>query len=206
MLCATEYHMHRSRSPSRASAIVFSFVAADTSACSSTHLTSPPRPTGTVCDRCGVCEESIPPTSANHVLGPIDYPDPPPTGGDHNPCWATWGVHHDVVAPENWVHNLEHGGVVLLYSSRVALDAENKADAGREDAGQRDTLSELDAFVERHPRTLDTQYGALPKTFAVVSWGYRLVSDCVDLDAAADFYAAHFNQAPEDIPSDPSCN
>jgi hypothetical protein len=156
-----------------------------------------------VCDRCGACEESIPPASANHVLGPIDYPDPPPTGGDHNPCWATWGVHHDVVSPENWVHNLEHGGVVFLYSSRAALDSAGAADAG--DAG-RDALPEIDALVEELPRTLDTQYGALPKPFAVVAWGYRLVSDCVDLDAAADFYAAHFNQAPEDIPSDPSCN
>jgi hypothetical protein len=178
------------------------FVGAAASACSSsTASTSTPRPTGTVCDRCGVCEESIPPTSANHVLGPIDYPDPPPTGGDHNPCWATWGVHHDVVAPENWVHNLEHGGIVFLYRSLAALDS-----AAQVDSGQSDGLSELDALVERLPRTLDTQYSALPKTFAEVSWGHRLVSDCVDLDAAADFYAAHFNQGPEDIPDNPSCN
>ncbi len=174
------------------------------SACSSSTRPAP-RHTGTVCDRCGVCEESIPPTSANHVFGTIDYPDPPPTGGDHNPCWATWGVHHDVVPPENWVHNLEHGGVVFLYRSPAELYSVSALDGGPADAGIA-PLSEIDALVEKLPRTLDTQYAALPKPFAVVAWGYRLVSDCVDLDAAADFYAAHFNQAPEDIPSNPSCN
>ena len=141
------------------------------------------------------------------MFGTIDYPDPPPTGGNHNFCWATWGVHHDVVAPENWVHNLEHGGVVFLYSSRTALDSARRGAAQGDaavDAG--DALSEVDALVERLPRTLDTQYSALPKTFAVVAWGYRLVSDCVDFDAAADFYAKHFNQGREDIPDNPPCN
>jgi hypothetical protein len=179
--------------------IALSLIASLAPACSSSTR-STPRPTGTVCDRCGACEESIPPASANHVLGPIYYPDPPPTGGDHNPCWATWGVHHDVVAPENWVHNLEHGGIVFLYESRAAVSsADAAADAG-------DGVSEIDALVEKLPRTLDTQYSALPKAFATVAWGYRLVSNCVDLNAAADFYTEHFNQGPEDIPDNPPCN
>ncbi len=169
-------------------------------ACSSPERTIRP-PAGTICDSCGVCEESLPPTSANHVIGPIDYPDPPPAGGDHAPCWATWGVHEDVVPPENWVHNLEHGGVVFLYRSRDALAAATR-DAGPDASVQ----AELDALVAGLPRALSTEYPALPKTFAVVSWGYRLVSDCVDLNAALRFYTAHFNQAPEDIPSNPSCN
>jgi hypothetical protein len=203
MRYATDSLWCRSRSLSRTTAtFVLSLVA---SACSSkTYAT--PGPTGTVCDRCGACEESIHPTSANHVPGTIDYPDPPPTGGDHNFCWATWGVHHDVVAPENWVHNLEHGGVVFLYSSRTALDSSASDAQGDAQVDAGDALPEVDALVEKLPRTLDTQYSALPKTFAVVSWGHRLVSDCVDLGAAADFYAAPFNQAPEDIPDDPPCN
>ena len=158
---------------------------------------------GGACDECGACDESIPPTSRNHVLGPIDYPDPPPTGGDHNPCWATWGVHEDVVPPERWVHNLEHGGIVFLYRSRAALPGTNLGDAEAADAG---ALSQLDTLVERLPRTLLTEYSALPKAFAVVSWGHRLVSDCVDLNAAERFYEVHFDHAPEDIASNPACD
>lgn len=202
MPCQTEA---RTRMPRCATAFVVTFVACTAAGCSSSSAPPAPKPeTGTICDRCGVCEQHIPPTSANHVLGPIDYPDPPPTGGDHNPCWATWGVHDDVVAPENWVHNLEHGGIVFLYRSKAELDAADATNAG--DAGQGGTSAALDALVNRLPRTLSTQYSALPKTFAVVAWGYRLVSDCVDLNAATDFYDAHFNQGLEDIASNPSCN
>jgi hypothetical protein len=156
---------------------------------------------GSVCDQCGACEESRPVTSANHVLGTIDYPDPPPTGGDHNPCWATWGVHDEIVQPENWVHNLEHGGIVFLYRSPDALGT-----SGTDGSAAGGTLADIDALVQRLPRTLVTEYAALPKAFAVVAWGHRLVSDCVDLKAAQDFYTEHFNQGPEDIPDDPSCN
>ncbi|HEX4339562.1 MAG TPA: DUF3105 domain-containing protein [Polyangiaceae bacterium] len=177
-------------------ALAFALVAS--TACSSSS--APPRPVGgTVCDRCGACEESRTVTSANHVLGTIDYADDPPTGGDHNPCWATWGVHTDVLPPENWVHNLEHGGIVFLYRSHTELGG----DAGGVDGG---TLSGIDALVQKLPRTLSTEYPPLPKRFALVSWGHRLVSDCIDLDAAQKFYTEHFNQGLEDIPDEPSCN
>jgi hypothetical protein len=152
------------------------------------------RPSGTVCTKCGDCEEARPVTSAYHVLGPIEYPDPPPTGGDHNPCWATWGVHDDVVPVENWVHNLEHGGVVFLYTT---------SDGGALDAKDDAALKELVGML---PRTLLTEYPALPKRFGVVAWGHRLVSDCLDVDADQQFYAKHFNLAPESIPDDPKCN
>src|SRR5262249_13053589 len=82
------------------------FVAQSLSACSSDRK----RPSGVVCTKCGDCEEDIPvdPNDAIHVPDAVDYPDPPPVGGPHNPCWTTWGVHTDVVPPERWVHNLEH--------------------------------------------------------------------------------------------------
>jgi hypothetical protein len=140
------------------------------------------------------------PVNWGHIPTPIDYPDPPPTSGDHNPCWATWGVHDDVVPAERWVHNLEHGGVVFLYKNAAALSASDRSAA---DGG---TLGELTALVQRLPRTLLTQYDALPKNFAMVSWGHRIVSDCFDADAAETFYAQHFNQGREDIPDDPSCD
>jgi len=101
------------------------------------------RPTGTVCTTCGDCEEERPVESASHLLGPIDYPDPPPAGGDHNPCWTTWGVHADVVPVERWVHNLEHGGVVYLYREGAAPNA----DAGTSDDG---TLAELTALFRNY--------------------------------------------------------
>jgi hypothetical protein len=46
---------------------------------------------------------------------PIPYEDSPPTSGPHWPIVAKWGVYSEEVAAEVFVHNLEHGGVVILY-------------------------------------------------------------------------------------------
>src|SRR5262245_31414021 len=151
-----------------ASTAVLLLLGMSAAACSETTT---PRPTGTICTTCGDCEEDQPVESASHLLGTIDYPDPPPAGGDHNPCWTTWGVHTDVVPAERWVHNLEHGGVVYLYREAAS-----------------DTLL---TFVNELPRTVLTGYADLPKKFGVVAWGHRLVSDCMDENAARDFYAKH---------------
>jgi hypothetical protein len=141
-----------------------------------------------VCTASGDCEEAVAIASAMHVDGPIDYPDPPPAGGPHNGCWSAWGVHEAPVADENWVHNLEHGGVVLLYNCS---------------AGCADAIESLGAFVEKHDMTLLTEYPDMKTRFAVVAWGYRLQSDTLDLDALQAFYVAHVDQAPESVSSGP---
>ena len=55
----------------------------------------------------------------------ISYSENPPSSGPHWPFWEqTWGEHSDVVPRERWVHNLEHGGVILLYNCPQGCDAE----------------------------------------------------------------------------------
>lgn len=141
-----------------------------------------------LCASCGGCAETIPVLSRTHVTGPIEYPDPPPAGGDHDPCWAKWGVHTDTVATRNWVHNLEHGGVVFLYDCPDGCDTD---------------LAALTALAKTNQRTLLTRYPGLRTRFALVAWGKRLLSDCVDVVAFQAFYDASFNHGPEAIGSDP---
>ncbi len=43
------------------------------------------------------------------------YNSDPPTTGPHAPLPAEWGVHDLPVAREVLPHNMEHGGVVVLY-------------------------------------------------------------------------------------------
>lgn len=128
-------------------------------------------------------------TSAFHVTGQVPYPNLPPTGGDHSGCWDTWGVHEEEVRTERWVHNLEHGGVVLLY---------------RCDDGCPDDVERLRAFVSNHARTLLTPYAKLPRRFGIVAWEHRLLSDCIDEAALERFYAARFDHGLESIDSEPS--
>jgi hypothetical protein len=96
-------------------------------------------------------------------------------------------VHDTELKTERWVHNLENGGVVLLYHC-----ADCAAD-----------IAKLAAFSATHPRTIVTPYPMLPARFAVVAWEYRLVSDCLDLAAFEAFYAARFDHAPESIEQAP---
>lgn len=146
-----------------------------------------------VLDLCATCEAScaeevLEIESSDHVSGGVDYADPPPVGGDHDPCWATWGVHDEEVPDERWVHNLEHGGIVLLYAC----------------ADCPDEVAALAGLVEeRGVHGLLTPYAQLPRRFAAVAWGVRYVTDCFDLDAIEAFWDANVDRAPESVTADP---
>jgi hypothetical protein len=107
----------------------------------------------------------------------------------HNPNWARWGVHDDAVPDECFVHNLEHGGIVFLYNCPE---------------GCADEVATMTAFVRGRTRALLTSYDLLPTKFAVVSWGHRILSDCLDMNAFEKFFAARVDQGPESLPIEPS--
>lgn len=150
-----------------------------------------PLDSSATCDLCeGGCLQNVEPSSASHVEGDVIYEDPPPTGGDHNACWADWGVHTEAVPDENWVHNMEHGGVIFLYNCPDGCDAE---------------VAELTNYVvSLGPTALLTPYAEMPYRFAATSWGWRLVLDCYDRDALHTFYNQHVDQAPESSTSYPA--
>ncbi len=144
------------------------------------------------CDACGGACDAVTRSFSErqHVTDPIDYEDPPPFGGDHNPCWAPWGVHTTPVADDNWVHNLEHGGVVFLYDCLDGCEADATA------------LGELASSLG--PYSLVTPYSGMSRRFAVVAWGHRLEMDCLDTSALRQFYIDHQDDAPESTIADPS--
>ena len=135
-----------------------------------------------ICTADGDCEEALEVGPPEHQQGTIDYPDRPPAGGAHNPCWADFGVHDDELPAENWVHNLEHGAVVYLHDCPD---------------GCADELDALRELVEARPYALLTPYPGLPTRFAAVAWGYRLQSDKLDRKGFAAFYEAHYDRAGE---------
>lgn len=142
---------------------------------------------------CGpLVEQAVEVTSAQHVAAPITYPDPPPAGGQHNPCWGTWGVHERELEDDRFVHNLEHGGVVFLYNCPGGCAAEIEA---------------LRAIVQARDLAIVTPYAALPTRFGVVSWGYRMLSDCFDRASFERFYVEHRDHGLEQYAGnpDPSC-
>jgi hypothetical protein len=167
--------------------VVLGFLVLFAVACSGDAAAQPDA--GDLCTSCGGCAQALPIRGYMHVSGHIDYQDTPPASGNHNgTCWSDWGVINTEVPPERWVHNLEHGGIVFLY---------------RCDDGCADDLDVLRQIVNSHPRTLLTSYSQLPTRFAVISWGVRLLSDCLDRPVFEKFYQDHVAHGREDLDAPP---
>jgi hypothetical protein len=138
--------------------------------------------------------EPVPDEGAVHVaMGtPVAYVHNPPASGNHWPTPAAWGVHPEQVPREQWVHNLEHGGIVLLYNCP---------------GGCANDVAALTAILQSHPpdkfnevRMLLTPDPLLPKAFAAVAWDWAWTGAAVDNAIIQCFVAARYGRGPEDIP------
>ena len=93
----------------------------------------------------------------------VPWQHDPPASGPHYPTWAAWGEHTGVVPRGNWVHNLEHGGIVLSY--RCNDDCEPELQTLRDVLAARQQL-----------RILLTKDPLLPgqERFAAIAWTWTV--------------------------------
>ncbi len=135
--------------------------------------------------------EHVTGTSAEHIPLPVPivYKAAPPSSGDHRPDWARWGE-YSYLPPQRWMHNLEHGGVALLYDPCA-------------DPKLREQLYAFAKQVPHGPRGtflwVLTPYPGLGDAVAAVAWEWTWRNDEVDTAALSDFVAAHYRNAPEDL-------
>src|SRR5438309_1483095 len=75
--------------------------------------------------RCGPPGEAVPNEGWTHVPegSAIAYRHNPPASGPHYPVWARYRIHAQVVPRGYWVHDLEHGALVLLYRPDASPDS-----------------------------------------------------------------------------------
>lgn len=135
------------------------------------------------------------PLQFGHVADgtPIAYTSRPPIGGVHYATWyPNYGLAPEPVPAGNWVHNLEHGAVVLLY--RCSADCTDLEAA----------LGQFYASLprgknERHsgPRLLITRYEDMDHAIAIVAWGHKLELDSLDAPRLSDFYGGFIDRGPE---------
>ncbi len=121
----------------------------------------------------------------------LDYHHNPPASGNHFPVWASYTVHDDIVARGNWVHNLEHGGVVLLIGddatdaqAQVMLDAYEQIPAD-EACGHNRVVVTRDALLDSH--------------VAAVAADIVMQGDALKPQDIVDFALACRNRAPENV-------
>ena len=137
----------------------------------------------------------------------VKYTYCPPASGRHyigagiGPIAARPYGPNDAVIPEGWVHNLEHGGLVILYRGAEADQAALRAlyDAipaspvcGFEPGGQ-------------SPGPLIARFDQMAWPFAALVWDRVLPLDTIDQAAILDFYARYGERAnPEKLCASPS--
>ncbi len=115
----------------------------------------------------------------------VTYRNNPPASGMHWPDDAEPMFYDIPIPPEQWVHNLEHGHIVILYDCSGLCDP--------------NLLASLQQFAAEYPRVLVTPYAGLPRpaTLAVVAWNWQMFLDHFDEDAIAGFYQRHFDHGLE---------
>jgi hypothetical protein len=113
----------------------------------------------------------------------IHYPDNVPTHGDHRPLWPVFGE-YIFVPRERWLHNIEHGAVVMLYHPCA-----HPAEVAK-------LKKVVKSCIGKHvitPSTLLTP----DRPLALVAWSCRLLMSSVDEDAARGFIQQRGHKGPE---------
>jgi hypothetical protein len=118
-----------------------------------------------------------------------DYGTNPPTSGDHYPVPLADGAFLDYPSPGTYVHSLEHGRVIIMYSP---------------DLSEEDQLALKGVFDDARPGVDLFPNPDMPYEVATTAWtqmmGCKKFDGAATLDAIRDFRDAYLGRGPEAIP------
>jgi hypothetical protein len=131
----------------------------------------------------------------------VQYDHDPPTSGCHyissdpaRPAPLLPGFYGTEIPAEYWVHNLEHGYIVVLYNCPQGCPEEAK-----KLADWRKTLPADPAAGGALPyaKVVILPWHSMAKKFAAVSWDYYIGWDTLDINKVQAFYDNHVGHSPE---------
>jgi len=136
-----------------------------------------------------------------HVEGKVKYKSNPPTSGDHSAVWASDGnyVGASSPEPENFVHALEHGRILIQYrptlpAAQVSQLLSVFKEPAKTDFGLEATDGGFALIFENNTK--------MPYAVAATAWGHLLGCDAFNdriFDAIRAFRTKYTLQAPEQI-------
>ena len=148
---------------------------------------------------CKVVITKFPEPQGGHVpvCTPVEYPNPP-TSGDHWPIWAAFKKYTTPVPSQIYVHDHEHGAVVLSY--RCA-------------AGCPEVVTMLEEVFDEVPedplcnkipggpkaRMVLAPNPDIPTTIVASSWAASYTATCIDKESLARFVSEAYGHGPEPI-------
>ena len=131
----------------------------------------------------------------NHIpdTQQAQYAHYPPASGPHYESPANWGTYDQPLPEGRWIHNLEHGGIVILFKCPTACP---------------DLVKQLKDFNSSAPQSkawkevklLVTPYDHMDHPLAIVAWDWIDEMDSFDQARLLKFYNAHIDRGPEDVP------
>ena len=144
-------------------------------------------------------ELEIPVEGFQHVQPgmPITYNHYPPSSGAHYPKPMVWGVYAEPIPEGNFVHNLEHSGIVILYHCPQGCpELVKQLQDFYDHAPPEDQFNEVKVLITPYDREL-------PAKVVALAWGFQLnlyQFDEADKEALLSFYQHRVNHGPEIIP------
>lgn len=137
--------------------------------------------------------QTFEPLGRGHVAELADdyeYNSVPATSGVHSSQTAIWNIYDQPVPQINYVHNLEHGGVVVQYGSEVPAA----------------TVDQIREWYQEDPRgfivaplvpELEKEDPTLPDKIVLVSWTHMMRCSSFDQEAFNTFSEDYREDAPE---------
>jgi hypothetical protein len=124
----------------------------------------------------------------------ITYEHYPPSSGTHYRFAAAWGVYDEPVSEGMFVHNLEHGGIVILYNCPAdCSELEQQLRDFYANAPPEDQFNQVKILITPYERELPTPIVAL-------AWGHQLNLNRFDEARLLEWYLRFVNQGPELVP------
>jgi hypothetical protein len=119
-----------------------------------------------------------------------------PASGNHWGAWAKWGtVYSKPVKRGFYLHNLEHGGLVLSYKCASATASAECQEAAANLTALANSFGEYRVIVTPDPEQ--------PTLYGIRGWRVGYQSDCFSEQRMLGFMGDHFRDGREDTDADP---
>jgi hypothetical protein len=138
------------------------------------------------CDQIETFDEAGDEGQRDHLEdgSPVEYETNPPTYGPHYGTTATTSFYEEPTPPGGYVHNLEHGQIVIHYSPEIADDT-------------KDALKDL--VDQQEVATLAVPTEGLEKPIVFTAWGAMQACDGLAQEVADDFRGQFQGRGPENV-------
>lgn len=124
---------------------------------------------------------------------PVTYETNPPSSGPHWGVWTSYKIHETPIPREVYVHDMEHGAVVLSYACegcdnvvQALTDAFNSVPA--------DPLCAMYSTIARVVMTKDPE---LPTPIAASAWRATYTATCIDPPSLNQFVLDTYGRGTE---------